>query len=434
MRRVLRIVLVSAIAVAIAWWVASLPGRVSLGIGGLTIQTATPLAVVAAAVLLLILVLLVRLAMALIRLPRSVGNWRRRRRQSGGEEAVTRTLVALAAGDTTARGLAARARRLLGDTPQTLLLAAEAGRLAGSDTEAERYYRRLAERKDAAFLGLRGLFRQAMAREDWQGAADLARRAEAVHPGAAWLREERTTLAARTGDWSQALLLIGQDAERVAYATAAAEAATDPAQALKLAKQAWQDNPAFAPAALAYARRLREAGREARAQEVVRAAWKAEPHPELAEFALASEANPIDHARAATRLVAVRPEHPESQFLLARLSLAAGLTGEARRHLQAAQRAGMDQRRLWLLVADVEAAEHGDTEAGRLAQHDALRRAASARPDPVWRCEHCGAVHAAWLPLCPACHTAGRIRWGEPARLIQGALPPPKAEPLEPVS
>jgi HemY protein len=417
MRRVLWVLVAGAAIVAIAWWVASLPGRVSVNLAGTTIETTTPVALVVLAIALLVLLVLLRLLIALVALPRTLRTWRRRHRAFAGEQAITRTLVALAAGDASARRVAARARRLVGDTPQTLLLAAEAGRLAGSDSEAERFYRRLAERDDAAFLGLRGLFRQAMAREDWQGAADLARRAEAIHPSAAWLREERTTLAVRTGDWNQALALAGNGVDRFAYATAAAEAAPDPAQGLKLARDAWRDNPAFTPAALAYARRLRESGRESRAQEVIRTAWKANPHPELAEFALVLITDPIARVREAAKFVAANPDHPESQLLLARLSLAAGLTGEARHHAEAARRAGMRQQRLSLLFADLEAAEHGDSEAGRLAQHDALRHAAAAEPDPVWRCEHCGAVHAKWLPVCPACHTAGRIRWGEPARL-----------------
>src|SRR5699024_6142880 len=117
--------------------------------------------------------------------------------------------LALAAGEKAdARREASRARRLLGDTPQTLLLSAEAGRLSGRDDEAEAMFHRLAERKDAAFLGYRGLLRQAMARQDWAEAASLARQAEAAHPGAAWLREERAQLAIRTGNWAEALELF----------------------------------------------------------------------------------------------------------------------------------------------------------------------------------------------------------------------------------
>jgi HemY protein len=238
MRRVFWVLAVAAVVVAIAWWLAGLPGRVSVTVAGFTVETATPIAAVVFAIFLIALLFLLRLVIAVVTLPRHWKNWRLRHRRAAGDEAVTRTLVALAAGEPGARRQAARARRFLGDTPQTLLLAAEAGRLAGSDTEAENFYRRLADRDDASFIGLRGLFRQAIAREDWAGAADLARRAEAVRPGAAWLREERTALAVRTGDWAQALALAGPDAPRVAYATAAAEAATDPAQATKLAKQA----------------------------------------------------------------------------------------------------------------------------------------------------------------------------------------------------
>jgi HemY protein len=410
MRRALWVLVVAAVVVAIAWWLAGLPGRVTVNAAGYSVETATPIAILGAAVLLAVLLTLLWLGIVLATLPQRWHRWRQRKRRAAGDEAVTRTLVALAAADPAARRQAARARRLLGDTAQTLLLAAEAGRLSGSDAEAADLYQRLAERNDAAFIGLRGLFRQAIAREDWDAAADLARRAEAAHPGAAWLREERTLLAVRTGNWGQALALAGPEAPRVAYATAAAEAEADPAQATKLARQAWQDDPRFAPAALAYARRLREAGREGRAQDVIRASWKAQPHPDLAEFFLVPVKDPIARVREAGSLVRENPDHPESHLLLAQLSLAAGLTGEARRHAEAARQAGMKQKRLWLLIADLEAAEHGDPR-------DALRQAANAEPDPVWRCGACGAAQAKWLPACPACHTPGRIGWGEPARL-----------------
>ena len=410
MFRVLWVLVVAAVVVGIAWWLAGLPGQVTVNAAGYSVETTTPIAILGAAVLLALLLALLWLAIVVATFPQRWHRWRQRKRRAAGDAAVTRTLLALAAADPGARRQAARARRLLGDTPQTLLLAAEAGRLSGSDTEAEGFYRRLAERDDAAFLGLRGLFRQAIAREDWDAAAELARRAEAAHPGAAWLRDERTLLAVRTGNWNQALALAGPETPRIAFATAAAEAATDPAQATKLARQAWQDDPRFSPAALAYARRLREAGREGRAQDVIRTSWKAQPHPELADFALAPVTDPIARVREAGSLVKENPNHAESHLLLAQLSLAAGLTGEARRHAEAGRQAGLKQKRVWLLFADLEAAEHGDPR-------DALRHAAMAEPDPVWRCGACGAVHAKWMASCPACHTPGRIGWGEPARL-----------------
>ena len=291
-----------------------------------------------------------------------------------GDAAVTRTLVALAAGEgSDARREVQRARRLLGDTPQTLLLSSEASRAAGREDESETALRALAERPDAAFLGLRGLLRDAISRQDWEASAELARRAEAAHPGAAWLRSERWQLAIRNNSWKEALALAPPDAPSAAFAAAAAEAETDPSAARRLAKQAFSAEPGLPAAALAYARRLREAGRENRAQDVLKKAWTAGPQPALAEFALEPTSDKLARLRVAEKLVAGNLDHGESQLLLGRLSLDAGLAGEARRHAETA-RTVMSQPRVWMLLADVEEEAGGETEAGRLAQRAALRK------------------------------------------------------------
>ena len=414
MRRVILWIIVAAIVIAAAWWLAGLPGTVTVGLWGYTITLATSLAVVALALLVIALTLLLQVLGWTFGTGRRLRIRRVRRRREAGDRAVTRTLVALAAGeDGQARREAAKARRLLGDTPQTLLLAAEAGRLANRDDEAVAIYKQLAGRNDAALLGLRGLFRQAVTRESWDEAAVIARRAEEVYPGGAWLREERAQLAVRTGNWAQALQLAGPEAPRAAFQTAAAEAAVDPGAGLKQAKRAWQDHPGFTPAALAYARRLRAAGREVKALEVIRQSWRDNPQPDLAAFALEPIADKAARLREAGRIAGTQPNHAESHLLLARAALEAGDLAEARRHLEAVRAAGLNQRRVWLLQADVEEAA-GDSDDARAAQREALRYAAAADPDPAWRCDSCGAEHAHWLPVCPVCHTAGKIRWGTP--------------------
>jgi HemY protein len=412
MRRILLVLLTAAVVLAIAWWLAGLPGRVTAEIGDLSFEAATPVVALGLALTFVVLYAVFRLLGALIRLPRFLRERQAARRRRTGDVAVTRTLLALAAGETgDARREASRARRLLGDTPATLLLAAEAGRIAGRSDEAEAAFRELADGGEAAFLGLRGLLRQAIEREDWVEAAALARRGEEMQPGAAWLRRERARLAVRAGHWSDALALADADAPKAALATAAAEAETDPGRATRLAKQAWQEDPSSAPAALAYATRLRAAGRENRALTVIRHSWSIAPQPDLADFALALVSDKLQRTQAAQRLTEANPEHAESRLLLARTALEAGLTGEARRHTEAAIAAGLNQRRLWLLLAEIEEAEGGDTEAGRLAQRDALRSAATADPDPSWRCDACHTAHATWHPNCPDCFTVGSLRW-----------------------
>ena len=427
MRQVLRILVAALLVTAAVWWLLSLPGTLALSVAGWQMNAPAPLALAAAVVFILVVHLLLRLLAALWHLPRSLRFWRARKARDGGDLAVGRCLVALAASEPApARREARRARRMLGDTPQTLLLAAEAARVAGDDMEAERLYTLMSERADAAFLGLRGLFRQAMAREDWNAAGDFARRAELVHPGGGWLKTERTELAVRLGNWQQALALAGSKAPVADFATAAAEAEGDPVQASRLAQRAWKANPGLAPAALAYATLLRRTGHAKRALAVVQQAWTACPHPDLAAFALEGIAEWQARLRLAERLVARQPNHPETHFLLARENLAAGLTGPARGHLESTRRAGLNERRVWLLQADLEAAERGETEEGRIAQRDALRKAANADPDPAWRCRHCGTVFLRWQPACPSCHTAGEIRWSGPNRVLLAAPAAPE--------
>ncbi len=424
MRRLLAILVLALLVLAGVWWLGNLPGVVVVRLGDITASARVPVAAIGLVLLFLLLYAIVRLLLGLVRLPRTLRRWRGRRRRALGDRAVTRALVALAAGEAgDARHHAGRALRLLGPVPQSLVLVAEAARLAALPGEAESAYGRLAADPEAAFLGLRGLIRSAIEREDWAQANALAARAEAAHPGAAWLRAERVRLAVRSQDWSAALALAGPEAPRAAFAAAAATAATDPSEGLRLARRAFEADPALAPAALAYAQRLRESGREGRALKVIRRAWSESPHPDLAEFALSTVVEPLARMRAAQELVAENPTHVESRFLLARAALAAGLTGEARRHAEAAAAGGLDQRRVWMLlaeIADAEAPEGG----GVAASLAALRRAATAEPDPAWRCGVCGAEHASWHAACTNCGEAGSLNWRGPARSSAELLAP----------
>jgi HemY protein len=409
MLRAVSLLVLAAAVVALAWFVAHLPGQFVLHFGSYVVQTSVPVALLALAVLFGVLYALARLVAAVLRIPQWLnvrGALRQRRR---GDEAVTQSLLALAAGDgTEARRESARSRRLLGDTPQTLLLAAQAARISGREDEAEAIFRELAARKDAGFLGQRGLLRQALARQDWVAAAEYARRAEAAHPGAAWLRTERAQIAVQTHDWREALSLSAPDAPLAAFATAAAEEQTDPAEGRKLAKRAFEADPALAPAAIAYARRLREQGKEPRAIDVLRRCWSLAPHPDVAAFALAPASGALERLSAAEGLVGtVLEDHPETHLLLARLHLDAGQVAAARTQLDLARAGGLDQQRVWLLQADIAEAEEQPDEA-----REALRHATTAPSDPVWRCGSCGTVHTRWLAVCPQCRTAGRVAWG----------------------
>ncbi len=393
-------------------------------VGDLTFSAATSVVAVGLLVELLLIYLLLLIVGLLIGLPRRMRARRAASRRQAGDGATTRALVALAAGDTAdARREAARARRLLGDTPQTLLLAAEAGRLAGRMDEANEAWRQLAARPEAAFLGYRGLLRQAMEHEDWveadvagaTGGGGASRRDMAARGARAACRAD-VPLVGRLGAG-------GRRRAKGALATAAANAELDSAAGLRLARQAWKEDPALAPAALAYARRLREAGREGRAQGVIRQSWAVAPNPDLAAFALAPVEDKLARMQAAQRLTKSNPDHPESRLLLAATALDAGLLGEARRHLDTARESGVNQRRL-LTAA-------GARRGGGARRYRARAAGAARRPAAggfggaifrAWYCSTCHAPQQEWVASCPNCGAAGSLRWGSVSVPVAGPL------------
>ena len=415
MRRALLLLAGLSAVTALALWLGRGGGTVEIEVGETWIGITFPIAVMGLA----LAFVLVQGVLAGLRwmaaVPGRQRAARRAQRRAEGDAAVTRALVALAAGTAaTARVEARRARILLGDTPQTLLLAAEAERLAGREEAAAAAFKALAERPEARFLGLRGLLRQAMQREDWAAAQRLAKEAEAAQPGAAWLREERQVLALRMRDWREALALAAPDAPRAALALAASLQEEDPARAAEFEKQAFAADAGFTPAALAHARRLGDAGGGRRARSVLEQSWLAAPHPDIGTAWLAGEKDRLARVKAVDDLIHRNREHPESRLLMARAAIDAGLTGRARSELDALVASRTADRRAFLVLAELEEVEHGDTADARAAQAKWLRAAANAPGAPRWRCGACGADHSAWKADCASCGAVGRIAWSAP--------------------
>jgi HemY protein len=409
MRSAIGLFLAALVCIAVAWWVSLLPGSVTATIAGTTIQTTTPVALLLLVVLFLILYVIVRLIAWIFSIPTRVRRGSSNRSRFKGELALNRALIALAADDAGgARREADRGRRLLGDTPLTLLIAAQAGRQAGRDDEATALYEQLAERPDARLLGLRGLMRIAVEQEDWERATALAASAEKAHPNAAWLRDERRYMAQATGEWSEALRLASPE-NKAALAVLASQNETDPKAALLLAKQAFDAEPGLAPAAIAYANALRGIGRQKQAQDVLRQAWSSKPQPELAAAFVADAGDKLAQAREMAVLMRSNPDNPEAYMAIAHAALDAGLTGEARRQLERARAAGFNQRRFWSLLSDVAVMDGKPDEA-----HEALRHMQDADPDPTWRCTSCGTSYDAWHAICENCRSTGTIQWQQP--------------------
>jgi len=432
-----------AIALAAAW-LASNPGRLQLDWRGYRIESSFAL-----------LLLAVIFFYALLRAPLWLyGWWRGARgqlnRQSGGLEALTRGMTAIAAGNARdAQRFAARAGRLLNGKPLALLMQAQAAEMRGDEATARGYFQSMLATPETEFLGLRGLLTQAMRQGDIDYAGRLADRAMRLQPKSPWLIRQKFEIECAAGAWPQARETLGRAVQTklitrpernrrqalLAYAEAceALDKGGD-LEALTQAQAALKGAPDLVPAALLVAGLLSRSGNPGKAARVLEKSWAAAPQPDLAAAyeALVPNETPSQSAVRLRKLIAANPQHLESRLLGAETALAAGETARARELLMplaASEGNAHGNRRACLLMAQlVRAQGMGEQEAQRWLAH-----AAHAAPDPAWQCRACGKQAPGWRMSCPSCGEFDSLSWGagaahfatesgpKPGLLAQGA-------------
>jgi HemY protein len=433
MRAMIGLLLAVAVA-AVAVFFADRPGRVAIVWQGWEVTTSVGVLVAATILAGVTLAGTMWLVATVFGFPRAWLQHRRERRRRAGYRALTRGMVAVAAGDAhEAERFARRADILLAEPPLTLLLSAQVAQLNGDDTAARRFFTAMLDRPETEFLGLRGLFNQAQRIGDRGTALRLAERARVLRPQTPWVVESLFELQARAGRWEEARDTLAEAAKRRTLTAArarhhqgvilhqlslAAELRGERRQAVALAARAQGLAPDLAALASRHAQLLLAMGRPRSAANAIERAWPAAPHPDLARTYGAIEAaeTPLQRLRRCERLAAGNPNARESQLMLAEAALEARLWGEAHRHLEAAERAapGGPTPRLCALAARLEEGEH--TASGGLRNW--LDRAAAAPPDPRYVCAACGGESLEWQALCPHCGGFDTLSWSTPAHSL----------------
>jgi HemY protein len=417
-----------AVLVAAAVFFADHPGRVEILWQGWEIETSV--AVLAAAAILAALAtgLLLSLLSLIVDTPRRLLHARRESRRRAGYRALSQGMVAVAAGDPQeARRYAKRADLLLADPPLTLLLSAQAAQLDGDEGAAKKFFTAMLERPETEFLGLRGLFNQAMREGDRSSALSLVERAMALRPRTRWVALSRFDLETREGRWEAARETLAQAAKRRHFPpeqvrhhrgvllyelSCAAVASGDQRRAMALASEAQGLTEDLATPAVHHVRLLLKQQRIGRAAKAVDRAWRTAPHPDLvrAYGAIHEGEPPLVRVKSFERLAAQNPMARESHLALAEAALDAQLWGEARRHLTDALAAGATPR-VCQLMARLEESEHGELGPVR----EWLDRTVGAMPDPRYVCASCGRESLDWHSLCPHCSAFDALSWRTPA-------------------
>jgi HemY protein len=437
-----------------AAWIADQNGDVTLVWSGWRVSTTFPVAVLGFGLAVAAGLLLWSIATGLLRLPRRMRMAARARSEARGRDAIAKGLIAIGAGDQeAARRHAGVAARHAQHDPLTLMLAAQSAQLAGDRDGAHRAFYAMAEREDTRLLGLRGLFIEAQRNDDPLQAVAAAEEALKVTPQATWASHAVLGFRCAQGDWSGALAIVERNyssgaidkaqyrRQRAVLLTARAiELETKDRDASREAvMEAVKLAPTLIPAATLAAKFLSEGQQTRKAMQIIEAAWRAQPHPDLADgyahVRLGDSA--LERLRRIERLADMTPGHVEGALGIARVAADAREYARARAALTPLIDA--PTQRVALLMAEIERGEHDDEGAARAW----TLRAVHAPFDPEWTAD--GYVSDRWRPVSPVTGRLDAFQWMVPVAALPSSgpatdvtraipLPPrPPAEPAPPV-
>ena len=428
-RVVFYLLIVGALALGTAW-LADRPGEVIITWQHWRIETS--LMVMGAAILAVVvmLILLWALLRAILHSPAVVSRFRQNRRGERAYAAISRGLVSVGSGDAAAaRKFMAEVNRIAPQEPLALLLTAQAAQLSGDREAAERAFRAMASRADTKLLGLHGLYIEAQRHDDHAAAHAYAEEAVRTAPSLGWAGQAVLEFRCATGDWAGALALLERSKgaldkatyrrQRAVLLTARALAVEDSDRdnAKAFALEAVKLAPTLVPAAAFAGRVLAEGGDRRKATRILEKAWRANPHPDLADAYAQIRFGDSARDRLARieSLAKKGPDDIESALAVARAALDAQEFAKARAAL--APLLAAPTQRVALLMAELERAERGDEGRSR----EWMGRALNAAPDPEWSAD--GFVSKRWLPVSPVTGRIDAFQWKVPVSGITGAGP-----------
>jgi HemY protein len=435
MIRVLFYVVVVFLLAAAFVWLAERPGVLVLTWQGYEIRASLMVAAVGIVAIVALIAAVGGLIRTVLRTPQAFGEFIGARRRDRGYRALSRGMIAIGAGDTRAAQRAAQESRTLlgGKEPLVLLLSAQAAQIAGDGAEARTAFEALTESPETRVLGLHGLFVEARRQGEHGAARHFAEEATRLAPRIGWAGTALFEYQAQAGDWQGALATLTANADagavdrerarrlRAVLLTARALEleAGEPDEARLTATEANRLAPELVPAATTAARLLTRLGDTRRAARVLETAWKALPHPEIAEaYAIVRPGDSVrDRLKRMRRLTEHRANHPEGAMALARAAIDAHDWQAARDALGGPIRTNPSER-VCLLMAEIEEGENGDQGRARAW----LTRALSAPRDPVWTAD--GQVFPRWAPVSPVSGRVDAFEWKvvaerAPARAVE---------------
>jgi HemY protein len=430
----------SLVITALAAWLISLDGTLTLEAAGYRMQPRLGVAIVLFLLVAIVVIGVWAVVRRVISAPRAMARRNRERRKEQGVEALSDAIIALQAGDPTrARLLAREAQARLPANMAARLLEARADLAVGDMAAAREHYRALIADESTALAALAGLYEQARVQTRPEAALTFARKALALAPQAGWAAKAVFEDLVRRGQWAEAVAMVNVEAansreerahkrrrQAVIETARAREAETSaPLPALDHALTALKLLPDFVPAALIAARIHINRGETRKAMSLLRRIWRATGHPDVALLYAHAQpgASAVDRLKRMGELVEMPPPHRAAAIVMARTAIDAYDWSKAREAL--APFTGKDATQaIASLMAEIEEGQSGDQGKAR----DWLARAVRAPRDPAWTAD--GLTTDEWEPISPITGRLDAFEWKVP---VVASLRPASAEPALPM-
>ncbi len=395
-RAVILFLKISIVAI-IAFWLANNPGQVTMQLYGYRIDTSFGILILLITAAGLTITAIWRLWHNIRTVPQKFNKSRELSKRERGYQALTKGLVAVAAGDATeAEKQSKKANGLLNDPPLTMLLSAQSAQLAGDDNAAVEYFTHMLDNPDAAFLGIRGLMMQAIKSDNKIEALNLAKRAYQLRPKTHWVLTELLTRQSEVKDWDGALKTLDQAVKANAITIKAGNirraellmqksriflGENDEENALRYSMLAQKNDAILIPAITTAARILANMGKNRKAEKMIEKTWQQSPTAALAQAYddISTISAPLEKLKYIQQLAAFNKDDIESHIIVAKAALDADIWGEARKKLTPFAMVDNPRPRICRLMARLEEAENNNMELA----HEWLEKASHKQDNQV---------------------------------------------------
>ncbi len=404
-------------------WLISLPGTLTIDVGGYRMQPGLGASIFALIALIIISIAIWAIIRRIIETPKKLAKLNAQRRKNIGTQALSDGFIALQAGDNiNALKLAKEAKSRLEKNGAAKLLEAKANLALGDLGQAAEHYKALISDEKTAQAALNGLFEQAKIQKRDDVAITFAKKAFSIEPKSTWAKTAVFDDLTKNENFEDALKLITLkkfpnklerdkiQRKRTILNTAIAQKneETNPDKAFLHANAALKLSPNFVPAALIAAHILINKNQIRKSSSLLKRVFNATKHPHIGTLYINAQsgAAAIEKLKRAKELLSEKPKEQTAAILLAQ-SAANAYEWTYAKDILADFIDNNPTQAICVLMAKIE---EGLNETGK--SRNWLSRAITAPRDATWVAN---SIHSdEWEPISPLNGKLDAFKWQIP--------------------